>query len=110
MVQLGGLLGKLLWSLLKSALDLMKNVLKRPAKGFYNTIKINTSSSRCIKIHKYIIELRMCPSMLASRPSDSAQRTTLTISEKEIKDVMKIIKCLEESGLLVRGISKTIEN
>ena len=35
--------------------------------------------------------------------------TTLMISNEEIKD-MKIIKSLEESGLLIKGISKTIGN
>ena len=36
--------------------------------------------------------------------------TTLIISNKEINNVMKIVKCLKVSGLLVEGISKTIEN
>ena len=32
------------------------------------------------------------------------------ISKEEREDVMKIVKSLEESGLLIKGISKTIEN
>ena len=35
--------------------------------------------------------------------------TTLIISNEEVKDVMKIIKSLEESGLLIKGVSTTIE-
>ena len=36
--------------------------------------------------------------------------TALTISNEEIsKDIMKVVKSLEESGLLVQGISKTKE-
>ena len=35
---------------------------------------------------------------------------TLIISNKEMKDNIKIVKSLEESDLLVEGISKTIEN
>ena len=35
---------------------------------------------------------------------------TLIISNKEMKDNIKIVKFLEESDLLVEGISKTIEN
>ena len=36
--------------------------------------------------------------------------TTLIISNKEIKNIMKIVKSLEESGLLPEGASETIEN
>ena len=35
--------------------------------------------------------------------------TTLIISNEEVKDVMKIIKSLEESCLLIKGVSTTIE-
>ena len=37
-------------------------------------------------------------------------RTTLIIPNKEIKDILEINKYLEESGLLKKDISKTIEN
>ena len=36
--------------------------------------------------------------------------TTLTISSEEMIDIMKIIKSLEESGLLIKDVSKTIKN
>ena len=36
--------------------------------------------------------------------------TTLIISNEEINDIMKIIKSLEESGLLIKDVSKTIKN
>ena len=36
--------------------------------------------------------------------------TTLIISNKEMVVIMKIIKSLEESGLLIKGVSKTIKN
>ena len=36
--------------------------------------------------------------------------TALIISNKEIDDLMKTVKSFEESGLLKKGISKTIEN
>ena len=52
----------------------------------------------------------MPPGILAQRPSDLAQQTTLMISNKKIDDVVKIVKYLEESGLLVEGGSKTIKN
>ena len=36
--------------------------------------------------------------------------TTLITSNEEMNDNMKIIKSLEESGLLIKGVSKTIKN
>ena len=36
--------------------------------------------------------------------------TTLTISNEEMNDIIKIVKSLEESGLLIKGVSKTIQN
>ena len=36
--------------------------------------------------------------------------TTLVISNKEINDFMKIVKFLEEFGLLMKEVSKTIKN
>ena len=36
--------------------------------------------------------------------------TTLIISNEKIEDIMKIVKSLQESGLLIKDISKTIKN
>ena len=36
--------------------------------------------------------------------------TAIIISDEERKDIMKIVKSLGESGLLIKGISKTIKN
>ena len=36
--------------------------------------------------------------------------TTLIISNEEMNHIMKIIKSLEESGLLIKGVSETIKN
>ena len=36
--------------------------------------------------------------------------TTLIISNEERNDIMKIVKSLEESSLLTKSVSKTIEN
>ena len=44
------------------------------------------------------------------RPWDLASHTTLIISNEEMNDILKIVKSLEESGLLIKGISKTIKN
>ena len=34
----------------------------------------------------------------------------LVISNKEIKKILKLVKSVEESGLLIKGVSETIEN
>ena len=36
--------------------------------------------------------------------------TTLIISNEEMNDITKIVKSLEESGLLIKGVSETIKN
>ena len=44
------------------------------------------------------------------RSLDLAKWATLIDLNKEINDIMKIVKPLEKSGLLIKGISKTIKN
>ena len=34
----------------------------------------------------------------------------LIIEEEDMKDIMKIIEALENTGILLKGVSKTIEN
>ena len=36
--------------------------------------------------------------------------TALIISNEEMEDIMKVVKSLGESGLLIKGTSETIEN
>ena len=36
--------------------------------------------------------------------------STLIISNKELEDIMKIINSLDDSGLLIKGVSETIKN
>ena len=36
--------------------------------------------------------------------------TALIISSREMDDIMKIVKSLEESGLLIKDVSDTIKN
>ena len=36
--------------------------------------------------------------------------TTLIISNKEINDIMKIVQALEDSDILLKGVTKTIKN
>ena len=36
--------------------------------------------------------------------------TTLIISNDEIHDIIKIVKSLEDSGLLLKGVTETVQN
>ena len=36
--------------------------------------------------------------------------TALTIANEKMEDIMKIVKSLEESGLLVKGMNETVKN
>ena len=47
----------------------------------------------------------------SGRPSSSAsQTTTLIISNEEMNDIMKIVQALEDSNILLKGVTKTIKN
>ena len=37
-------------------------------------------------------------------------RVKLIIEEEDMNDIMKIVEALENSGILLKGVSKTIEN
>ena len=37
-------------------------------------------------------------------------RTTLIISNEEMNDIMKIVEVLEDSNILLKGLTKTIKN
>ena len=40
---------------------------------------------------------------------NSSGTTTLTISNEEMNDIMKIVKALEDSNILLKGVTKTIK-
>ena len=40
----------------------------------------------------------------------SGNRITLIISNDEINDIVKIVKYLEDSGLLSKGVTETVQN
>ena len=55
-----------------------------------------------------MFESGRCPSDLARRPSDLALRTTtLIFSNEEMNHIRKIVKSLQESGFLIKGIRQT---
>ena len=40
----------------------------------------------------------------------SGNTTTLIISNNEMEDIIKIVKSLEDSGLLLKGVTETVQN
>ena len=77
-------------------MPLIGNVLKPLAKSVLISLGLTAAASATdAAIHK---------KMFGSRT------TTLIISNEEMNDIMKIVKSLEESDLLIKSVSKTIEN
>ena len=74
----------------------MKNVLETLAKSVLIPLGLTTAASTTdAAIHKKVFW---------------AGFTKLIISNEEMNDLMKIVKSLEVSGLLIKGISETIKN
>ena len=91
-----GFLGRLLGPLLKSWLSLIKNVIKPLAKSVLIPLGLTAEASAAdAGIHKKIM---------------GSGTTTLIISNEEINDIMKIVQTLEDSNILLKGVTKTIEN
>ena len=85
---LGNLLGKLAGPLMKVAIPLAKNVLA----------PLGLSSAMSA------IDGSIKKKMLGSGA------TTLIISNDEMDDILKIVKSLENSGVLLKGVSETIQH
>ena len=99
-------LGRILGPLLKTGLALMKNVIKPVAKSVLIPLGLTaTASAVDVGIHK--------KNLGSGRPLPSASHDNniiLIISNNEMKDIIKIVKSIEDSGLLMEGVSKTIQN
>ena len=46
----------------------------------------------------------------SGNPSSSHDNTVLIISNDEMRDIIKIVKFLEDSGLLFKGVTETVQN
>ena len=95
-VQSGEFLDRLFGPLLKTGLPLIGNVLKSLAKS----VLIPWGLTAAAAVTNAAIHKKMFRSGF----------TTLIFSNEEMNDIMKIVKSLEESGLLIKGVSKTIKN
>ena len=97
MIQSGGFLGKLLGPLLKTGLPLMKSVITPLAKSVLIPLGLTAAASAAdAGIHKKIL--------------GSGNNTTLIISNKDMDDLIKIVKSFEDSGLLLKGITESDQN
>ena len=102
--QSGGFLGRLLGPLLKIGLSLIGNVLKSLPKSVLIPLGLTAAAATDAAICNKIFGSGRHPSDLALHPSDLVLRVTkLTISNEEMNDIMKIVKSLEESGLLSKS-------
>ena len=90
MIQSGGLLGKLLGPLLKTGLPLMKSVITPLAKSALIPLGLTAVASGNLL--------------------GSGNNTTLIISNKDMDDLIKIATSLGESGLLLKGITESVQN
>ena len=75
----------------------MKSVIQPLAKSVLTPLGLTAGASAAdTGIHKKFL--------------GSGHNTTLTISNDEMKNILKIVKSLEDSGLLLKGVSETIKN
>ena len=93
-IQSGGFLGRLLRPLLKTGLPLTKNAIKSLARSVLILSGLTAAASAAdAGIHKKIL---------------ASGNTILIISNNEIEDIIKIVKSLEDSGLLLKGVTETV--
>ena len=96
MGQPGGFLSRLLEPLLKTGLPLIGNGLKLLAKRALIPLRLMAAASTAdVVIHEKMF---------------GSGFTALIISNEEMNDIMKIVKSLEDSGLLIKGVGETIKN
>ena len=97
MIQPGGFLGKLLGPLLKTGLPLMKSIITPLAKSVLIPLGLTAAAAAASAgIHKKIL--------------GSGNDTILIISNKDMDDLIKIEKLLEDSSLLLKGITESVQN
>ena len=96
MIQSRGFLSRLLGPLLKTGLPLIKNVIKALAESVLIPLGLTAAASAAdAGIHKKLL---------------GSRNTTLIVSSDEIEGIIKIVKSLENSGLLLEGVIETVQN
>ena len=99
MTQSGGFLSRLLGPLLKTVLPLIKNVIIPLAKSILIPLGLTAAASAAdAGMHKKILG------------SGHNNTTTLIISNNVMEGIIKIDQALEDSGLLLKGVTETVQN
>ena len=105
MIQSGRFLGELLGPLLKTGLPLIKNVITPLAKSVFIPLGLTAAASEAdAGIDKKILGSGSHSS------SASHNTTTLIVSNKDMDDLTKIVKSLEDSELLLKGVTESVQN
>ena len=97
MIQSGGFLGKLLGPLLKTELPLIKNVITSWAKSVLIPLGLTAAAAAA-------------DAEILKKTLGSGGHTTLIISNKDIEDLIKIVKSLEDFVLLLKGVTESAQN
>ena len=92
-IQSGGFLGKFLGPLLKTGLPLIKLPLAQSVLIPLGLIAAASVADAGIQKKIY-----------------GSGTTTLVISNEEMNDIMKIVQALQDSNILLKGLSETIKN
>ena len=106
-MQSGGFLGRLLGPLLKTGLPLIKNVIKPLAKSVSIPLGLTAAASAADAGRHEKMLGSGCRNFSSSALHNTA---TLIISNKETEDIIKIAKSLEDSDLLLKGVTETVQN
>ena len=110
MIQSGGFFGRLLGALLKIGLPLIKNVIKPLAKSALIPLGLTAAVSTAdAGIHKKILGSGHNNNNHNNNYNNN-NNTVLIISNDEIEDIIKIVRSLEDSGLLLKGVTETVQN
>ena len=95
-IQSGGFLGRLLGPLLITGLPLIKNVINALASSVLIPLGLTAAVSAAdAGTHKKIL---------------GSGTATLIILNEEINDIIKIVEDLEDSNILLKGVTETIIN
>ena len=94
MIQSEEFISRLLGPLIKPGLPLIKNVIKPLAISVLIPLEL-TAAAADAGIHKKIL---------------GSGTTTLIISNEKMNNIMKIIQALEDSNILLKEVTKTVQN
>ena len=93
MIESGGFLGRLLGLLLKVGLPFMKNIGKK-------CVGLTAAAS--------VVDAGIRQNILGSRTFVSG--TILIMQNEELKHIMKIVRSPENSGIIIKAVTQTIES